>query len=412
MTQTVKQNSSFGIHALFAVLAVFFFYSNIPGYLYLVEMSPFPPLFFFVLTLLGLIFLTPMGQTFSNNGKIRSFISNPLKYWIFFYLLLTCIWFIPSQQSDVVFDVFIGKIRSVLFMALILFILSDDEVIQRWARRALVACVILAVFNNIFEMLNPFSFVPMGYEFSNPGRSAGLYVNANRAGAAIVLGAIFGIGVLPDRFKTAFVILCTIGIIATFSRSSLLGWFVVCLIFSRQRLLSLRSLAQSFLLVALLAVFSFTFIVNYMEDQSGVNVSNVLERTEWFSSPMEVEDESASERKLVARRAWEMFMENPILGSGIASTISWDEAVSTHNMYLFFMADHGFIGAFILPFLVAVSVWKAEGEARRIAVPFVFFVLFFGFFSHNIVEEYYFLMTYALMSALSSQSRSYEKQHG
>lgn len=412
MTVMEKKHIGINIHILFAVLAIFFFYSNAPEYLFALKVISIPPIFFIALTGLGVLFLVPIGRVFNNNGKFSSFLANPLKYWVFFYLILAGLWFIPSSQTDVVFDVFRGKIRSALFMLLILFILSGDEIIQRWARRALLACVVFAVFNNVFEALNPFSFVPMGHEFSNPGRSAGLYINPNRAGAAIILGAIFGIGVLPDRFKTAFVMLCTIGVITTFSRSAILGWFVVCLIFSRQKLLSLKSLAQSFLLIAVLAIFSFTFVVSYMEDQTGVNVPLLLERMEWLSSPMDIEgDDSGSERKQVAKHAWEIFTDHPILGNGIGSTYAWDEDISTHNMYLFFMADHGFIGVLILPLLVIVSVWKAEGEARRIAVPFAFFVLFFGFFSHNVVEEFYFLINYALMSAISSQSRLYA-QHG
>ena len=78
-------------------------------------------------------------------------------------------------------------------------------------------------------------------------------------------------------------------------------------------------------------------------------------------------------------------------------------------MYLLFITEHGIFGIFILPLLVYVVTWHSRGESKDIALAFSAFILLWGLFSHNIVEERYILMSFSLMAAMNMTSRQEQK---
>ena len=58
-----------------------------------------------------------------------------------------------------------------------------------------------------------------------------------------------------------------------------------------------------------------------------------------------------------------------------------------------------------LPVLVLAVTWGASGEARQIGLTFAVFMLFIGFFSHNVLDERYCLMMFSLMAAMVVSSK-------
>jgi hypothetical protein len=62
-------------------------------------------------------------------------------------------------------------------------------------------------------------------------------VNANQAGAALVLGMIFTVGLLQRKFKYCM-FLILVGILMTFSRTALMGWILITTILLFQNTLS------------------------------------------------------------------------------------------------------------------------------------------------------------------------------
>ncbi|OHB73512.1 MAG: hypothetical protein A2W17_09140 [Planctomycetes bacterium RBG_16_41_13] len=315
------------------------------------------------------------------------------------------IWFVPSDLSDIIFGVFRERILSILFFLLFLFILSGNERVQFWTRIALLFSVFIAVVSNLYEFLCPFSFVPLFSEYANPGRSAGFYINANMSGSALILGMIFTIGLLPQKYRISFVLLVLLAILVTVSRAALLGWPIVVFVFMRVHLLRRSQAFFAMIIVGLSLLFLLPWYLEYIQSGNNINVENITQRIDWFSNPFSSKDDSSNERHYVAKLSWEMFTNSPLWGNGIGSTEVWSHEVSTHNTYLRFMADFGVIGAFILPLFLLAVVWKARGEARQTAFPFAIFVLFFGFFSHNVVEDYVTLVAFALMAAMTYRSR-------
>jgi O-antigen ligase len=136
----------------------------------------------------------------------------------------------------------------------------------------------------------------------------------------------------------------------------------------------------------------------------GVLNKNVLARLDWFNNP-DVSDMSTTERKEVAEFGWAMFSESPVVGNGVGASVNWSREKSSHNEYLNMMVDHGIIGVFFLPILVLLAQWRARGEVKHIGFAFALFVLYLGFFSHNILIERHILMMFALLECMAVSSR-------
>jgi O-antigen ligase len=302
-------------------------------------------------------------------------------------------------------DLFMQRIGAVIFLTLSLFIISNVQHGVNTVRWVILICVLLAVINNLYEIFHPFSFVPPGYEFSRMERAAGFYINPNQSGAALVLGLIFSVGLVPKIYRVPYTILTLLGVLLTFSRAAILGWFVVVAFMVKQKTLRGKDCLIGLVFITATGLMLTPLLIDYIEVERGLSLVDVHERIGWFGSLGEISvDASQEERLVLARRSWDLFVNHPFIGSGMGSTERWSERTSTHNMYLYFMADYGIIGAFFLPLLVLSATCLARGRARRIAIPFSIFVLFWGFFSHNIVGEYYFLLSFALMAMVSAKS--------
>jgi O-antigen ligase len=308
--------------------------------------------------------------------------------------------FQPSP-SEVVWQEFQTRVLSVLFILALICVFSREGA-HLWARRATLGAVLMAVAFNIYELFNPLTFSTV------MGRSAGLYMNPNQCAVALILGLIIGLGLLPHRYRALFAVLVGFGVLLTLSRSAIIGWLITFLALIKTKQISLRRsilLGCTFISIALAATACQWEKIEYRLEDLGVLNANTAMRLDWFNG-MDASDFSATERKEVAEFGWEMFSNSPIVGHGVGASMDWSYERSSHNEYLNMMVDHGIVGAFILPLLVLATTWRARGEARQIGFVFSTFILYFGFFSHNILNERPVLMAFALLSSIVMSSRA------
>lgn len=213
---------------------------------------------------------------------------------------------------------------------------------------------------------------------------------------------IFSVSLLQPIYRLPFVSIIGIGVLLTFSRGAILGWLVTVIIFTITRVLHLNKLLYWVLgvgtiIISLGSQWSEELLQNLSLNQ------NSLERISWFQNVSTSDSEDSADSRLeVAQLAWQMFTQHPIFGNGIASTLTWNMNISTHNIYLYYMADHGFLGALILPVLVYAVIQDARGETKYIGLAFAAFILLWGLFSHNILEERYILIMFSLMAAMTA----------
>ena len=384
-----------------ALAAVILFFANLSLYLFAKEIIPFPPLFWII----GFaVIAAPICFSRKSLGLFRQ---APMTYWCYGFLLVSGIWLLcQSSQSDDVWQEFRTRILSALFLLMLLCIFSRPDA-QTWARRAILVAVLAAVAINIYELFNPSTFS------SVLGRSAGLYVNPTQAGAALVIGMVLSIGLLPQRLRLVFVLVVGLGIFLTFSRAAVIGWFTTVLIIFLTGQINLRRsivIGCAVLSLAGAGLFWQWEKLQYKLESVGVLNSNVLTRVQWFND-FESKDFSAVEREEAAQLAWGMFADSPIVGYGVGASMDWDFEVSSHNQYLNLMVDHGILGVFILPCLILATIWRAQGETKKVGIAFAAFVIHWGFFSHNVLEERYILLAFSLVSAMALNSTVPHKQY-
>jgi hypothetical protein len=372
-----------------AVVAIVLFFWGVDLYLFLADYTTITPrdwvtLFGMLLSPLAIYHLYRQERVDAQLGRIA--------LWALVYMAISVTWY-SFEPSAVAMQELRDRLLAVCFLGLTSFVLTRQEC-RRAAGIAAVVVGLATVIINVLEMVEADWFY-----MQEPTRSSGLYGNANQCGAALVVGMIIGSQVVPRRLRLSFYLLVGAGVAVTFSRSTMTGWLIaagVMLAFD-----SIKARARD-IAVGCVAAVALLLVLFQGAASSGLLGGFILDNNQWervsFFKTLETSDDAAQERKAVASKAWNMFLDRPLQGNGLASTVDWSERGSTHNMFLYFMADHGVVGAFILPaLLICVLLGRPRG-AQGSHWAFCMFTLWYAFFSHNIVGERYFLVGYAFFA--------------
>jgi hypothetical protein len=228
-------------------------------------------------------------------------------------------------------------------------------------------------------------------------------MNANQAGAALVAGFALSVGVVAPRWRSAYLVLVAIGVALTFSRAAILGLVLVTILLAlRGRSLSFRQLTTALIVIAGVSWITWLLVSTELQDRFHINRDMALDRLFWILDPSNRSDFSEWERIMLVERGWTQFLAHPFLGNGLGSTELWEVPSSTHNEYVALASDFGVLGLFVLPAFVLAALGTRR-VALTDAVVTGLFLLFWGFFSHNVLSELYLLLSISLIAALSRQ---------
>ncbi|MGF1675153.1 MAG: O-antigen ligase family protein, partial [Rivularia sp. (in: cyanobacteria)] len=240
------------------------------------------------------------------------------------------------------------------------------------------------------------------------GRPAGFYKDPNKSGAALIMGLIFTIGLLPKKYRLAYFVIVSIGAFITFSRGAMLCLVILLFLLIVKRLIPI---SQVYSIIGLLIILLLAGnIGNYLLDQAselGILNHSIEKRivaiTNFADSDAREADDGSS-RSDVASLAFRSFLKQPLFGHGIGYIREWGE-ILPHNMYLTFMIEHGFIGAIILPLFVLSITRNAYGETKNISLFFGSFILIWALFSNTVLEDRETLMMFVLLAVMSKYSK-------
>ncbi|MFO0776109.1 MAG: O-antigen ligase family protein, partial [Nitrospira sp.] len=365
---------------ILAVIAVTVFYSN--GHEYLNQAHGIGIPWHWVLAFIILSLPLLVRQVITSD-----ILQLPIVAWCAGYAWITIIWFIMGAQSEMSWQEVRWRMLAIVEMLCFLALFMDAKAI-RFAQRALVVVVHVGTVINVYEL-----FVPMS--FSNvSGRSAGLYVNPNTSAEALVLGMILGITALPVWFRGAFILVAGIGVFATYSRAGLIGWLIAVVGLMLGRFIGVPQLVRTGLIALLLvgvALLPKTDQILTALERAGSLNPDTRERLTWLMDPLGVEDASSWGRKAIAQQAWERVGEHPFLGEGTGEVHTGLD-IPPHNQFLAHMIDHGVVGAMLIPLLLLALLWRAQGDNRPVVFIFSCVVLWFSFFTHQLLNNAYNLL--------------------
>ena len=410
ITEAIEKPNQFMIRYQcgLAIASILIFFTNLDVYLPLAKIIPLEPLVYIVaLTLasIPLLAFTPLSK--------RNFPKNLIK-WCIAYIFITVFtfWLYPSF-TNAPFQELKNRILALNFILTTVLVFSEFYIVQKSARYAIVAANLMAVFNNIYEFLNPGIFAGI----NETGRAAGFYIDANSSGDSLVLGIILGLGVLPHKYRVPFALISGIGIFVTFSRAALIGWILVMLTLNITGVISYKKLLSWIVGIILIIILLIPLGNLLSQIDTPAFSKDVVARLEGFTSINssdggDVEDASITARKLVLKLGWEKFLESPLIGNGLGSAdfdvgALVEHEISTHNTYLLYIIEHGILGAFVLPLIVLATTYPSRGEGRNVSFAFAIFVIMWGFFSHTIMNQRLHLLTFSLISIMNQTSINY-----
>lgn len=343
-------------------------------------------------------------------------LSIPLVIWSGFYIAVSFISILiqpilPQQQY------LENQCRTIIVLIMMLAIFAYHPLVTKWIKQTILVVTMLNIVSYIYEFLNPLAFY---VEQRAPGRSAGVYQDSNAAGIALVVGMLCTIDLIKPKYRLLYALLIFVGIAPTFSRGSIAGWALVMvyLIITKVIPRYQMPLLAVFFMVTISILSTQLGTLKYLKGSDGQPLfsQDSLARVEFLIDPLEQKDDSKASREYHVQVAWGKFLRHPFIGNGLgsgentATLSSTGVAQRSHNTYLDQMVEFGFLGVFLFPALLLSSIWQAKGEFKKQGRALVMFLLFQGFFSHTLMNEFCSLIFYAIAANLSKHSSEQEQQ--
>lgn len=380
-----------------SALWVLAFFSNLPLYVGTFVFPPLQPLHWII------ALLVPTLIVLLGDGRLAQ---RPLTFpaVLAAYACLCLAWYVGQGGGDL--TVLRQRILGLIFCSACYLVFTTSENALRTAQKTTIAVVIGSVLLNFYDISHPYVLIPSYSEFATVGRAAGLFINPNQAGTALVLGLVLSIRLVPMRWRVAYLVFVAAGVTVTLSRSAMLSFVVACfgLAVGRHRLLTLRQILYALAVGAVAAWATWLVVAAEIEQRFNIDPAVFADRVLWILDPSGRSDFSQTERLQLLQRGLEQFLASPLWGNGIGSTELWAERTSTHNLYVMLASDFGMLGLFMLPGIVFAAVGSIPSRVREVTVGGLV-ILVYGLFSHNVLGEFYVLISIAMLAALA-RSRS------
>lgn len=270
----------------------------------------------------------------------------------------------PHEEGNVAMAISIGSTLFLAFVAVV--------ALGVWIRHGGRAIYLASLFTLLIGVaVNVAEFAGFGKFSSVPGRAAGFLIDANDSSIAIINSVAVCI-VLSRRFwpKALLLGIAIIGVVPTFSRSGMIVYALVCVVFAMvhfrqhaRQIITLAVVGVAFLVVGL-----GTFAVLVKDANAKARFSAIFGGD---TSKM-----GSSERMKDLNDGLKAANEMPILGHGVgAGTSQWQP----HNQFVSLWVDQGILAALFfvaLWFLLLGKAFTVRKDALLAIVPHIAFIPF------------------------------------
>lgn len=348
---------------VFSLFNVLLYFPNAQLYFFQVGLTSFKPLYWYLITIVfgAVLLVLRLGLRFPSSHYFRL-----IAWAILFTMMASASFILISQADDNALQVFIKSAEAMALLIMFTLFFRDERV-ARDATYAVLAAVIFSVLINWAEFLHVFGSKIV---FSTvPGRAAGLYMDSNSSAAAMVMGMVLSVFVLPKKLRWWYCLFVATGVLLTFSRGGIILWMIAIgglawsNVFVLKRMASITGIMALVILFAvglaagsLIGVFKSAGLDSYLDSNTTSRIGK---------SFLAQKDYSATTRVQVAEQGLSMSLEKPLFGWGVGATRNASTAIQPHNMYLLMGIEYGVVGVLMLGGLIWL-LWKGGNERSGI----------------------------------------------
>jgi O-antigen ligase len=393
-------------HTLLMAVVLGAMFANLPVYLYVLDARLLPKFIYFGI----FAFIVPLMVI--RWQALGAYLVSPFALWALLLFSLNMIHLagfpvsadvggtaFTDMHAEARRSLIATRAQYILFALFLGFVayISPTRIYLRiiFVLMVVVPCAVIA------DFANPGALYPVDVTGAVLGRAAAMFINPNLAGEAILHIVILGFAVLARRYRMPLFLLAGIAILTTFSRAAIIAWVVLLGLFIYKKTLPRSAVISLVVAISILLVFigSFESYISSREEFEDA-ATNILSRLNFFSS-FTFDDDSSEERAGVIQAGWELFLQNPLFGSGAGATHFWRHRGSTHNQLLLLAAEYGVMGILLWGWML-IMLCKSRffsDSGLRYAMAFLF--AFMSMFTHQMLDAAsYWLATFALVCAM------------
>jgi len=368
----------------FIYISVLFFVSNLYLDIFDNGILNIPPYIFYIIFSVVGLFVLALNRSFT----LPSILFPQFLFFYGIFTILVCLHF-------VFIDTFIGvqghSERGIDFIMLhipplVVALIFSSVVINSKIKNIYTSILKLVFFVGLFTSVH--CIVDVFYFESeyikDIGRGDALFNNSNYAGKLITFSFALTVFRLPQYHWFAIPIY-SVGILSTFSKSSFLLYFLVCLYFFYNIFYKKKNVINKsyVFLLGTLVLILFTGVLGFFLTDSPIGEligPNSLNRITSY----DISDASLLERVNVVIYSFENLLKHPLFGNGLMYTYYWPELeYSTHNIFLLYLVEMGATGLIsILP--IYYILFKVDSQEGKL---FFILYLFASMFDHNQFQQ-------------------------
>jgi hypothetical protein len=378
-------------------LVLIIIYLHLPVYAYTMEKALLPKYFYMLFIALLMPVLMLRLSTFI------SYLTSPFVIWMAALLALDLVHMLSDSGDSGVRNANLVAFRmqagAMVIVLGFVFSLHRPESYQRTfvLLSVILPCTVIA------DFLFPGMLYPLDTPGAVLGRASGTFINPTIAGEAILLSFLLACPAVPRHYRTPLILLAGIAVLLTFTRAAMMAWLLLWFYLMAKRRL------PAFGTVVALGVVALPLLMGGLQSYLGNRkdfdsaLENIQTRLSFFSAKSRLDDDSARERSEVLLAGWQLFLDNPITGAGAGATDMgetriWPHSVSTHNQLISLAAEYGIPGIVMWCWLLILMLRGRHFEDRVFKTGFIMLFVMMSFFTHNMMDFPYWLLTFALLS--------------
>ncbi len=295
------------------------------------------------------------------------------------------------------------------------FVYGLNYVNRRIIGRIAFFLILLVVILQLFDFFQPGILYPIGTPGAPAGRASSTFINPNKVSESLLLLVLFSLPWVKSSLRIWLTCFAFIGIFLSFSRAGIFGWilfFIGAIIF---RIFPRKSIFYFTILFLPLFFITILFCGEFLLDKElflDVGIGR-LEYALGLSTDINpdlyyAEQDNVNERKYVLIYAIDEFLNNPIFGNGAIHTQLWPKFPDNgpHNQHFLILVEYGVLGYLLVLALGYYLVkYRRYFNTVNVAPLMVGLLLYFSFFTHNMIDNLYWPLSIGLISLADIKNR-------